>query len=338
MKMKIHTFNMPMKHVFSISRRSFSTQKNIIVELSDQGHKGFGEATENPYYPNTDIATMVNALEAVRPIIETTELKDPNIFWNLVYPQLKEVPFAHCALDEAINDLFGKIKGKSLIELWGIPKSPLPISCYTLGLEEPDILLRRIKETPWPIYKIKLGGPKDLETIRILRQETDAVFRVDVNCAWRVAETIEKSHLLKELGVEFIEQPLPDDDWEGMEKVYQNSAVPLIADESCKHFSDIAKCVGRFHGINIKLMKCGGITPAKKMIEHGRDLGLKIMVGCMTESTIGLSAIGQFLPLLDYVDMDGALFLQKDIGRGVQVLRDKIILPSGNGTGAALIV
>lgn len=337
MDLLIHKFDLPLKHVFAISRRSFDSQKNIVVELRQDGHSGFGEATVNPYYPNTEIDTLETSIESIRSLIENHKLIDPKILWQEVQVFLKDVPFAMCALDEAANDLFGKLKGKSLIDLWGLPNEPLPISSYTLGIEAPEILIKRMQETPWPVYKIKLGGPKDLETLRILRKETTAKFRVDINCAWTAEQTIENSFILKELGVEFIEQPLPADDWDAMEKVFKKSALPLIADESCKKFDDIKKCVNRFHGINIKLMKCGGLTPAKRMIEEARSLDLKIMIGCMTESTIGLSAIGQLLPLLDYVDMDGALFLKEDIATGVKVTKEGIELPTAFGTGAQLI-
>ena len=337
MKMIIHKFEMPLKHVFAISRRSFNSQDNIVVELQHNGKSGFGEATSNPYYPNTEIPTLEKALEQVRSIIENHDLNSPTAFWEQMQSHLSDYPFALCALDEAANDLFGKLQGKSLIELWNINNSILPQSSYTLGMEAPEILIKRMEETPWPVYKIKLGGPKDLETLKILRNETQAKFRVDINCAWTASETIDNSFILKDLGVEFIEQPLPAEAWEEMEEVFEKSALPLIADESCKSFEDIKKCVKRFHGINIKLMKCGGLTPAINMIEEARALNLKVMMGCMTESTVGLSAIGQLLPLLDYVDMDGALFLKQDIATGVKVNKAGITLPEGAGTGAALI-
>lgn len=335
--MIIHKFRLPLKHVFAISRRSFDVQNNIVVELQENGFSGFGEATSNPYYPNTEIEVMEQALESCRSLIEQQTITSPGEFWNLLQPHLSDYPFALCALDEAANDLFGKSIGKSMIDIWGLPKSPLPLSSYTLGIEDPKVLIKRMNEQPWPVYKIKLGGPKDLETLKILRSATEAAFRVDINCAWTASQTIENSFLLKELGVEFIEQPLPADEWEAMENVFQNAALPLIADESCRSFEDIKKCVGRFHGINIKLMKCGGLTPAKEMIDQARSLNLKVMVGCMTESTVGLSAISQLLPLLDYVDIDGALFLKEDIAEGVRVTKEGIGLPTGNGTGVRLL-
>ena len=193
------------------------------------------------------------------------------------------------------------------------------------------------KHSGWSIYKIKLGADNDVEIVRQLRKNTDAVFRVDVNCGWTAEETIEKSHDLKQLGVEFIEQPLPADDWKGQQRVFQESAIPVIADESCQTIADVAKCENHFHGINIKLVKCGGLTPARKMISDARTRNLKVMVGCMTESTVGISAIAQLLPQLDYVDMDGAALLAKDIATGVTVVRGKCRFSDRPGTGALLL-
>jgi L-alanine-DL-glutamate epimerase-like enolase superfamily enzyme len=181
-----------------------------------------------------------------------------------------------------------------------------------------------------------LGTPHDLEIVRELRKHTDAIFRVDANCAWTADEAIRNSPALKELGVEFIEQPLPPDRWDDMKRVYRESALPVIADESCQVEPDVERCLGHFHGINVKLVKCGGLTPARRMIQRAGQLGLKTMVGCMTESTVGISAIGQLLPLLDYVDMDGALLLARDIATGVRIERGRIHFPEENGCGVRL--
>ena len=191
---------------------------------------------------------------------------------------------------------------------------------------------------PWPIYKIKLGTADDVAIVRELRNHTDAIFRIDANCAWTAQETIFNAPLLKELGVEFLEQPLKADDWSGMEEVMHHSVLPVMADESCIVESDVEKCALHFSGINIKLTKCGGLTPALRMIKKGKDLGLKVMVGCMTESTVGISAIAQLLPQLDYVDMDGALLLKSDIATGVRIEPNgKVIFPKLAGTGVQLL-
>jgi L-Ala-D/L-Glu epimerase len=199
-------------------------------------------------------------------------------------------------------------------------------------------MVAKLEEKPWPIYKIKLGTSQDIEIVKALRAKTNAVFRIDANCAWEVEETIVNAQTLKDLGVEFIEQPMAADRWEDMKKVFETSCLPLMADESCLVPEDVAKCVGHFHGINIKLTKCGGITPALFMIKEAKALGLKVMIGCMTESSVGISAIGQLLPQLDYVDMDGALLIKKDIAKGIIINEDaSLTYPNLGGSGVELL-
>jgi L-alanine-DL-glutamate epimerase-like enolase superfamily enzyme len=182
-----------------------------------------------------------------------------------------------------------------------------------------------------------LGTDHDLEIIRALRTVTDSPFRVDANTGWTAEQCIELAPQLKELGVEFIEQPLPADAWDAQKQVFAESALPIMADESCQTEADVDRCAGHFHGINIKLVKCGGLTPARRMIQRARELDLKVMVGCMTESSVGISAIAHLLPLLDYVDMDGALLLSKDIATGVRIEQGKVYYAQAPGTGAALL-
>ena len=199
-------------------------------------------------------------------------------------------------------------------------------------------MVAKLNEMPgWPIYKIKLGTSEDLEIVRQLRRHTDATFRVDANCGWSVEETIRNARELKPLGVEFIEQPLPAEDWDGSRRVFAEAVLPIVADESCIEPADVMRCHGHFHGVNIKLVKCGGLTPARRMIATARQLGMKRMVGCMTESSVGISAIAQLLPLLDYVDMDGALLLEEDIAQGVTLDRGQCIYADENGTGVRLL-
>jgi L-alanine-DL-glutamate epimerase-like enolase superfamily enzyme len=230
------------------------------------------------------------------------------------------------------------LRGAPVYRLWGLSTDTAPLSNYTLGIDTPEKMVAKLREMPgWPVYKIKLGTPDDLAIVRELRRHTDATFRVDANCGWTAGQTIEFAPLLKKLGVEFIEQPLPPEDTEGARRAFENSALPLVADENCVTEADVDRCAGRFHGINIKLVKCGGLAAARRMIARARELGLQVMVGCMTESTVGISAIAQLLPLLDYVDMDGAVLLAKDIATGVHVERGRCVYPDVNGTGVTLI-
>jgi L-alanine-DL-glutamate epimerase-like enolase superfamily enzyme len=281
---------------------------------------------------------MARALDALRSQIEAAEIDDPTAFWQQLQPALRDNPFAHCALDQAAHDLWGKLRGEPVWKLWGLALDSAPASDYTIGIDSIDVMVAKLNEFPdWPIYKIKLGTDRDLEIVRQLRRHTKATFRVDANCGWTAEQTIANAPELKALGVEFIEQPLPADRWAEMERVRAESALPIVADESCIVESDVARCAGKFHGINIKLVKCGGLTPARRMIAQARELGLSVMVGCMTESTVGISAIAQLLPLLDYVDMDGAVLLARDIARGVTLDRGVCRYSDRPGTGVELL-
>lgn len=335
MEINVKKYTLPLKHTFSISRESHDFQDSLIVGLGLQGITGYGEATSNPYYGIT-FESMETEIESVRHEIENFQFISPEGFHQF----LSSKPlsnFAICALDLASHDLYGKLLEKPLYQIWGTDLTSYPISNYTIGIDTPEKMVAKMQEMPWPIYKIKLGTADDVSLIRELRAHTNAIFRVDANGAWTAKETIINAPLLKVLGVEFIEQPLKADDWKGMEQVIHHSVLPIIADESCIMESDVEKCGLHFSGINIKLTKCGGLTPALRMIQKGKELGLKIMVGCMTESTVGISAIAQLLPQLDYVDMDGALLLKEDIADGVQ-LQDfgKVIFPALGGSGITL--
>lgn len=335
MQIRLKKFVLPLKHTFSISRESHDFQDTLIVMLSDNGITGYGEATSNPYYHIT-VESMIAEIEAVRDDIETNTFETPEALHKfLVEKELSN--FAICALDLAAWDLHGKKYKKPLFQLWGTSVDTYPITNYTIGIASIDKMVAKMKETPWPIYKIKLGTEDDVAIVRELRKFSDAIFRIDANCAWSAEETLRNAPLLKDLGVEFLEQPLPASDWEGMNYVKGKCVLPVIADESCIVESDVGKCGTFFNGINIKLTKCGGLTPALRMISKGRQLGLKIMVGCMTESTVGISAIAQLLPQLDYVDMDGPLLLKEDIADGVEI-KDKgeLVFPKLGGTGVTL--
>ena len=336
MQLILREYNLKLKHTFTISRESIDFQPSLIVELQSEGYSGFGEATSNPYY-HTTVPMMRADLENIRSLIENTTTETPEEFWNKVHPYLKEDMFSLCALDLAYNDLYARQKGKKLYELWNFTTDKNPLTDYTIGIASIEKMVTKMKELPWPIYKIKLGTQEDIEIVTELRKHTDAIFRIDANCGWGVEETISNSIALKKLGVEFLEQPMKADNWEAHKEVYKYSALPIIADESCIIESDVAKCHNHFHGVNVKLVKCGGLTPGKRMLEEAKKLGLKTMVGCMTESTVGISAIAHLLPLLDYVDMDGALLLDKDIATGVTITYGKIDYPDGNGTGVTLL-
>jgi L-alanine-DL-glutamate epimerase-like enolase superfamily enzyme len=336
-KLRLHQFDLPLTHPFRISRETISIQPTLVVELSDGQHRGYGEATTNAYYGITR-ESMVQALASVETILMQSSPDDPEGLWQQLAEPLAANPFALCAVDQAAHDLAGKRAGQPVYARWGLDPSHNPLSNFTIGIDEVDVMVAKMAERPaWPIYKIKLGTDRDLEIVRTLRKHTDAIFRVDANCGWDADETIRNSQELAKLGVEFIEQPLPAGQWDAQRDVFERSALPIMADESCICEADVARCHGYFHGINIKLTKCGGLTPARRMISHARQLGLRTMVGCMTESTIGISAIAQLLPLLDFVDMDGAELLARDIATGVRVINGVCHYAEQSGTGAQLL-
>ncbi len=332
MKVKYRAYNLPFKHPFGISRGTKTHQPTLIIELEHFGIKGYGEAPAISYY-NIPIEKMIEDLEAKKSFIEKFSFMDPERFWHYCHHLFPNNSFLVCALDMAGWDLYGKMKRKKLYELWGSDISKNPLTDLTIGIDSINVMADKMEETPWPIYKIKLGTEHDVEIISELRKHTSSIIRIDANAAWKAEEALQKINIFKNLGVEFIEQPLAKDDWEGMKILFEKSPLPLFADESCVAEKDVEKCKGYFHGINIKLTKCSGITPARRMIAKARELNLKVMLGSMNESTIGTAAIAHLLPQVDYVDMDGPLLLAEDIATGISFDYGKVIYSNDYGLG-----
>jgi len=307
---------LPFVHPFTISRGTKTHQPTLIVELEWKGLKGYGEAPAITYYDIT-VEKMVSDLEAKRPVLERFALTDPERYWHFLHHLFPKNPFLVCALDMAGWDLWGKMVKKPLYQLWNLDMQNAPLTDYTIGIDRPDVMVRKMQEKPWPVYKIKVGFEGDMELLAELRKHTPMPFRVDANAGWTLEQALEKLPLMQDLGVEMIEQPLAKGDWEGMAELFKASNIPLYADESCAAESDVEKCQGFFHGINIKLTKCSGITPARRMIRNARKLGLGVMIGCMNESSIGSAAIIHLSPLLDMLDADGPLLLREDLAVGL---------------------
>ncbi len=336
MNVAYKAFNLPFRYPFTISKGTKTHQPALVVRLGNRGIEGYGEAPAITYYDIT-VEKMIQDLEQKKNFVEKFAFTEPARYWHYLHHLFPANPFLVCALDIAAWDMFGKMYGKPLHQLWGFkPHDQMAVCDYTIGIDTIDRMVAKMKEKPWPIYKIKVGTPQDIEIVTALRNNTDAVFRVDANAAWTLEEALAKIPQLKELGVEFVEQPLAKDNWEGMKILYKESPLPLIADESCVFESDVDKCVNHFHGINIKLTKCSGLTPALRMIEKARSYNMKIMVGCMNESTVGTAAIAHLLPALDYVDMDGPLLLSEDIAEGISYEYGKVNIPQGHGLGITM--
>lgn len=336
MKLSYQVFDLPLKHTFTIAHQSRDVQDTLIVRLEEDGIYGLGESTTNPFYGMT-IENMSACLEEFRPMVESESWETPEQLWELGREIFRTNPFGQCALDMAAWDLFTKKKGKKLYEYLNLDTKKIPTTNFTIGIDTVEKMIAKMKEVDWPIYKIKLGTNHDLEIVRTLRKYTSSVFRIDANCAWTAEQAIHNSEELAKLGVEFMEQPLEKDNLEGMKELFKYSKLPVMADESCIVESDVKKCHGLFHAINVKLVKAGGLTPGLRMIHEAKSLGMKTMVGCMTESSVGITAIAHIAPLLDYVDMDGAMLLAKDPARGVTITPEKVTFPEGPGIGAELI-
>lgn len=332
MKVRYKVLNLPFQYPFTISKGTKTHQPTLVVELEHFGITGYGEAPAIHYY-NVTVEEMATVLTAKKMFVEKFAFTSPDRYWHYLHHLLPMHPFLVCALDIAAWDLYGKMYRRPLYSFWSKGDEPLPLCDYTIGIDSIEKMIEKMQAKPWPVYKIKLGTDNDIAIIESLRKHTDSVFRIDANAAWQVDEAIEKINVFKDLGVEFIEQPLAKDDWEGMKRLYNESALPLIADESCVFENDVIKCRYYFHGINIKLTKCSGITPALRMIKQARELQMKVMVGSMNESSIGSAAIAHLLPLIDYVDMDGPLLLSEDVATGLQYDYGKVSLPQGYGLG-----
>lgn len=332
MKLQYWAHNLKFRHPFTISKGSKTHQPTLIVSLEHMGYKGYGEAPPINYY-NITIDKMIGDLRQKHSFVEKFAFTEPERYWHYLHHLIPQNPFLVCALDMAAWDMYGKMKRKKLYELWNGDIANNPITDYTIGIDTPEKMVAKLKEKPWPVYKVKVGTADDIAIIKALRENTNSILRADANAAWTLETALQIIPQLKELGVELVEQPLAKDNWEDMKKLYMKSSLPLFADESCVFENDVEKCNNHFHGINIKLTKCSGLTPALRMIKKARELDLKIMVGCMNESTIGSAAIAHLLPFIDYVDMDGPLLLEEDLATGIEYENGKIIYSGENGLG-----
>jgi L-Ala-D/L-Glu epimerase len=337
MKMNFFPVYLPLHHPFTISRGTMTTASSLYVQLEHEGISGFGEVTENPYYGHT-FDSITASLEKARPYLDRYVDENPLEIWEQMAGIVDNDMFALSALDIAAHDFRGKKLGVPCWQDWGLEWNDVVPSSYTIGIDSIDKMIAKLAEQPdWPVYKIKLGTSNDLEMIQALRRQTSATFRVDANCAWTADQAIEKSKALADLGVEFIEQPLtPDTPLIDKQKLFEKSALPIIADEDCQVIFDVAKCEGIYHGINVKICKCGGLSPALKMLKQARELKMKTMVGCMIESSVAISGAAQLLPLLDYADLDGAFLLDSEPAIGVRLPNGHIEKPTAAGCGSEI--
>ncbi len=332
MKVRYWTYNLPFVYPFTISRGTKTHQPIFVVELEHMGVKGYGEAPAITYY-HIPVEKMASDLEEKKAMVEKYAFTEPERYWHYLHHVFPNNNFLVCALDIAAWDLYGKLRRQPLYRMWRLDFSKAPLTDYTIGIDTLGNMLDKMEKNPWPIYKIKLGTHEDLLILKAIRERTSARIRVDANAAWNLEEARQLIIELRDLDVEFVEQPLAVDNWDQMQELYQSSPLPIIADESCVREEDVEKCANYFHGINIKLTKCGGITPARRMIKKARELNLQVMLGSMNETTIGSAAIAHLLPAVDHADIDGPLLLAEDIASGLTYSSGTVRVSDNPGLG-----
>jgi L-alanine-DL-glutamate epimerase-like enolase superfamily enzyme len=333
--------SLPLENPFTISRGTQTDAENVIVRITDEGGMtGIGGAAPAVHYGET-AGTVEAVLPELLSIVEAVD--DPHAFHEVearMASAIGDNPAARAAVSIAVHDLAAKRLGVPLYRLWGLDPSAAPATSYTVGLDETERVREKAAdavEAGYPVLKIKLGTDRDRELIDAVRDAApDARLRVDANEAWTPREAVAKSEWLAERDVEFVEQPVPAEDPEGLRFVYERSALPVAADESCVTLSDIPAIADRCDIANLKLMKTGGLLEAKRMIATARAHGLEVMCGCMIESNASIAAAAQLAPLLDYADLDGSLLLAEDPYDGIGMESGEIRLGEQDwaGTGA----
>ena len=334
MKFRFYPYTLELKHVFTVSTFSRSTTPVMMVEVEQDGITGYGEASMPPYLGESH-ATATAFLSKV----DLAKYPDPFRLEDI----LKDIDAiapgndaAKAAVDIALHDWIGKKIGYPWYKLWGLDPSKAPVTTFTIGIDTKDVVRQKVREADvYKVLKVKLGRENDREMINTIREVTDKPIRVDVNQGWKDREfALTMIEWLATKGVEFVEQPMPKEQPDDIAWLRAKSPLPIIGDESVVRLADIRRAVGVFDGINIKLMKSTGMSEAYKMIAAARALGMKVMIGCMTETSCAISAAAQLSPLADYADLDGALLISNDLFSGASIVDGKVTLSAGPGIGA----
>ncbi|MBL7711548.1 MAG: dipeptide epimerase [Chitinophagaceae bacterium] len=332
MQLRHYSFELPFEYPFTISKGTKTHQPALVVSLGLRHWLGYGEAPAIQYY-DVSVAGMQAELEAKRLPVERYALTDPQRFWHFLHHLFPGNNFLVAALDIAGWDLFAQMRNMPLRRLLGIASDEAPLTDYTLGTDTAERMIGKLQAHPWPLYKIKMTRAEDISLLEELRKHTGSAFRIDANEAFSFDEAKRLLPELEKLGVRLIEQPLAKGEWDAMAELKALSGIPVFADESCVQEQDVSRCAAAFDGINIKLTKCGGITPALRMIAEARQRGLKIMLGSMNESTIGTAAMVHLSPLVDELDADGPLLLSEDIAEGLRYENAKVSTAQRPGMG-----
>ncbi len=328
-----HALDLTLASPFRISRSVQTLARNVLTQIAGDEAVGVGEAAPSGYYGERRESVFM-ALDDFSEHLGSDPSRIEDIMAALDR-RLHGNAAAKASVDMALYDILGKRLGAPVYELLGLNPERAPVTSFTIGIDEPVEMAKKAAAAAkqYPILKIKLGTGRDLEIVRAIREATDATLRVDANAAWTAKEAVRVIRELEPYSLEFVEQPLPPEDIEGLRFVREHVTLPIIADESCVTVDDIPQLVGVVDGINIKLMKCGGIHHALKMIHTARAHHMKVMLGCMIESSLAITAAAHLSPLVDYADLDGNLLTSDDPFDGVRVASGKLILPDRAGLG-----
>lgn len=337
MKISYQIRQLNLKHTWTTVRDSSNIKQNVFVKLEKDGIIGIGEAAPNIRYQETPETTV----KVIEKAVSLFENADPFEFVQLGYgiQNLCEAQTAgKAALDIALMDWIGKALNLPLYRLWGLNPEKAPLTSFSIGIDTPEIIVQKVREAmPYKILKIKVGVPTDEENIAAVRSVAPyKAIRADANEGWKdKEEALRKIEWLAQNGVEFIEQPMPAIMVEEARWLHERSPIPIIADEAVKSAADIPKLVGAYDGINIKIMKSGGLQEALRMIWLAKSLGLKIMIGCMIESSLSISAAAQLCSLIDYADLDGNLLITNDPYQGARIVNGRVMVLDKPGIGVA---
>lgn len=337
MKLSWTPYDLQLKHVFTISNFSRKTTPVVIVKIEYDGLVGYGEASLPPYLGETQ-ASVVEFLRKV----DLSHFNNPTHLEEIlsyIDRLAKNNAAAKAAVDIALHDLVGKIIGAPWHKIWGLNKQSVPDTTFTIGIDSDEIVREKTKEAlgSFNMLKIKVGGENDKRMIEAIRSVTNLPLAVDANQGWHDKhKALEMIHWLKEQHIVMVEQPLPKEKIDDTAWLTERSPLPIFADESIQRLSDVEKMKGVFSGINIKLMKCTGMREAWKMRNLAEALDMKVMIGCMTETSCAISAASQLSAGLDFADLDGALLIENDCFEGAKLEDGKIIAADLPGIGVEM--
>jgi len=333
LKLSFKPYTLELRHVFTIANSSRSTTPVMLTQIEYGDLVGYGEASMPPY-----LGESQESAAAFLGRIDLGKYENP-FELDTILSDIDAITIGNTAakasVDIALHDLLGKIMNQPWYNIWGFPKDKTPNTSFTIGIDKPDVVRQKVKEAAeFKILKVKLGRDTDKEMIETIRSVTDKPLCVDINQGWKDKQfALEMVHWLKEKGVVFVEQPMPKTWFEEHAWLTERSPLPIIGDEAVQRLEDVKKAHGAYNGINIKLMKCTGLREAHKMIILARSLGLKVMIGCMTETSCAISAASHLSPMVDWADLDGALLIGNDVFDGTKVIDGKVTLTDRPGIG-----